>query len=94
MLHLDRPSKSLQQMHAFNQLIHETMVLSTETLSRKYKNEGTGGKKRQTLAKKEHPKAKEKRLRLEAAENRSAQTSKLRSSSANDDRLSSQVTRA
>ena len=61
------------------------MVLSKETLRRKYNNGGMGGK-RGRPAKKEHPKAKEKRLRLEAAgANRSdEQTSKLRSSSAND----------
>ena len=56
------------------------VALATQTLK---KIGGTGGK-RGRPAKKEHPKAKEKRLRLEAAANRSEQTSKLRSSSAND----------
>ena len=55
------------------------MVLTTDTIKRRYKNGGTGGKKGRPH-KKEHWRAREKRLKMEAAAAREAQTSKLRSS--------------
>jgi len=55
------------------------MVLTTDTIKRRYKNGGTGGKKGRPH-KKEHWRAREKRLKMEAAAAREAQTSNLRSS--------------